>query len=207
MFTVYDNLITRGNLAPRETVLIHGGTSGIGSIAIMLSKAWGATVIATAGSEEKCSACRTFGAEFAINYRDTDFVARVKEITSGRGADVILDVVGGPYLEKNLECLATEGRIVVVSVQGGRSGTLDLGKLMQKRARIGGSTMRARTPEQKGRVRDRLARDVWPLLPAKSPIRPIIDSTFPLRDARLAHARMESGAHIGKIILTVEATV
>lgn len=207
MFTVYDNLITRGQLVRGETVLIHGGTSGIGTTAIMLSKAWGATVITTAGSEEKCQACRTFGAEFAINYREADFVALVKEITSGRGADVILDVVGGPYLERNLECLATEARISVVSVQAGRSGTLDLAKLMHKRARIGGSTMRARTPEQKGAVRDQLAREVWPLLPSKGPIRPIIDSTFPLRDASLAHARMESGAHIGKIILTVDAKV
>jgi NADPH:quinone reductase len=203
MFTVYDNLITRGQLERGETVLIHGGTSGIGSTAIMLSRAWGATVIATAGSEEKCQACRSFGAEFAINYRDTDFAAQVKDITSGRGADVILDVVGGPYLERNLDCLATEGRIAVVSVQAGRSGTLDMAKLMHKRARIGGSTMRARTPEQKGAVRDRLAQEVWPLLPPKSPICPIIDLTFPLRDASLAHARMESGAHIGKIILAV----
>jgi putative PIG3 family NAD(P)H quinone oxidoreductase len=207
IFTVYDNVITRGQLARGETVLIHGGSSGIGVTAIMLSKVWDATVITTAGTDDKCAACRSIGADFAINYRSSDFARRVAEITSGRGVDLILDLVGGPYLERNLDSLAIEGRIVVVSVQGGRSGTLDLGKLMHKRARIGGSTMRARTPEQKGSVRDRLAQDVWPLLPAKNPIRPIIDSTFPLSEASRAHQRIEEGTHIGRIILTANATV
>lgn len=202
MFTVYDNLITRGRLRPGETVLVHGGTSGIGSTALMLSKAWNANAFATAGSARKCDACLSFGAQAAINYNEADFVAKVREFTDGRGVDVILDLVGGPYLERNLECLATEGRLVIVATQGGRSGTLDAGKLMHKRASLSGSTMRIRTPEQKGLVRDRLAVDIWPLLPARNPIRPVIDSTFPLADAGQAHQRMESGAHIGRILLT-----
>lgn len=203
MFTVYDNLITRGGLARGETVLIHGGTSGIGSTAIMLSRAWGATPIATVGSSAKCAACLSFGAAHAINYKETDFVAEVKRLTGGRGVDVILDLVGGAYLGRNIESLAPEGRLSIVAIQGGRSGQLDLASLMQKRARILASTMRVRTPQQKGEIAKLLLRDVWPMLPAKNPIRPIIDSRFPLADARLAHERMERGEHIGKIVLLV----
>ncbi|HEX3683759.1 MAG TPA: NAD(P)H-quinone oxidoreductase [Bryobacteraceae bacterium] len=203
LFTVYDNLITRANLQRGETVLIHGGTSGIGTMAIMLARAWGALSIATAGTQRKCDACLAAGAAHAINYKQSDFVAEVNRLTGGRGVDVVLDMVGGPYLDRNLNALALEGRIAVVATQGGRSGQLEIHKLMMKRGRVLGSTMRARTPAQKGRVADRLLRDVWPLLPAKDPIRPIIDSTFPLRDARLAHERMEGGEHIGKIVLTV----
>ncbi len=202
MFTVYDNLITRAGLVRGETVLIHGGTSGIGSTAIMLSRAWGAIPIATAGSQKKCEACLGFGAAHAINYKETDFVAEVKRLTAGRGANVVLDLVGGPYLEKNVDALATEGRLSIVATQGGRTGQLDIGKLMRKRCRVVASTMRARSAEEKGEIARRLLRDVWPLLPAKDPIRPILDSTFPLKDARLAHERMESGEHIGKIVLT-----
>lgn len=201
MFTVYDNLITRAALGRGETVLIHGGTSGIGSTAIMLSRAWAAVPVATAGTTKKCDACLSFGAEHAINYRETDFVAEVKRITNGRGVDVVLDLVGGGYLERNLESLALEGRVSIVATQGGRTGQLDIGKLMQKRAKVLGSTMRSRTAQEKGEIAHRLLRDVWPILPAKDPIRPVIDSTFPLTDARLAHARMESGEHIGKIVL------
>ncbi|MBV9407174.1 MAG: NAD(P)H-quinone oxidoreductase, partial [Acidobacteriaceae bacterium] len=201
LFTVYDNLITRAGLVAGEKVLIHGGTSGIGSMAIMLSHAWGATSIATAGSTEKCEACVRFGAAQAINYREMDFVAEVKSFTAGCGVNVILDIVGGPYLERNLEALAPEGRLSIVATQGGRAAQLDLFALMRKRARIVASTMRARTPEQKGEIARRLLRDVWPKLPAKDPIRPIIDSTFPLAEASRAHERMESGKHIGKIVL------
>ena len=201
MFTVFDNLITRAGLKRGETILIHGGTSGIGSTAIMLARAWGASVIATAGSGVKCEACLGFGAKHAINYKEADFVAEIKRLTQNRGVDVVLDMVGGPYLEKNVDCLATEGRLAIVSTQGGRTGQLEIGKLMQKRGRVMGSTMRARTPEQKGEVARRLLHDVWPLLPAKNAIRPVIDSSFPLRDAHLAHRRMEEGSHIGKIIL------
>jgi len=201
LFTVYDNLITRARLKPGETVLIHGGTSGIGSMAIMLSKAVGAKPIATAGSNEKSEACLRFGAEHAINYKQSDFVSEVKAYTEGRGVDVVLDMVGGPYLERNLEALALEGRISIVATQGGRTGQLDIGKLMMKRARVIGSTMRARTAEQKGEVARALERDVWPLLPAKNSIWPVIDSTVRFADAALAHERMEDGEHIGKIVL------
>ena len=201
LFTVYDNLITRAGLKSGETVLIHGGTSGIGSMAIMLSRAWGAAPIATAGTPEKCEACLDFGAEHAINYKDSEFSAEVKRITHGRGVDVVLDMVGGSYLEKNVDSLALEGRISIVAAQGGRTGQLDIHKLMMKRGKVLGSTMRARSPEQKGEIARRLLRDVWPILPAKDPIRPIIDRTFPLENARLAHERMEGGEHIGKIVL------
>ncbi|HMJ62180.1 MAG TPA: zinc-binding dehydrogenase, partial [Bryobacteraceae bacterium] len=197
LFTVYDNLVTRGNLKSGETVLIHGGTSGIGSMAIMLARALGAIPIATAGTEEKCEACLRLGAARAINYKESDFVA-----ASG-GVDVILDLVGGPYLERNLDALAPEGRLVIVSTQGGRTAPLDIGKLMSKRLRILGSTMRVRTAAAKGEVAQALLKNVWPLLPAKTTIRPVIDSVFPLADARLAHERLESGEHIGKIVLEI----
>lgn len=201
LFTVFDNLITRGGLRRGETVLIHGGTSGIGTMAIMLARAWGSRAIATAGSSEKCAACLELGAEYAINYKDLDFASEVKRISGGHGADVILDLVGAPYLERNLSALAMEGRLVVIGTQGGRTCDLDLAKLMVKRGRIIGSTMRARSVNQKGEVATRLLREVWPLLPAKNPIKPVIDRAFPLRDARLAHERLESGQHIGKIVL------
>ena len=201
LFTVFDNLITRANLRNSETVLVHGGTSGIGSMAIMLARAWGATVFATAGSDEKCAACIALGAEHAINYKEADFAAEIKRITAARGVDVVVDLVGGSYLERNLDALATEGRITIIATQGGRTGQLNIGALMMKRARVMGSTMRVRTPAQKGEIGERLLREVWPLLPPKDPIRPLIDTTFPLRDARLAHERMESGRHIGKIVL------
>ena len=203
LFTVYDNLITRAGLTRGETVLIHGGSSGIGTMAIMLSRAWGATSIVTAGSDEKCRACLELGAKHAINYKQADFVAETKAATSGAGVNVVLDMVGGPYLANNLDVLASDGRVTIVATQGGRTAELDIGKVMQKRARVMGSTMRARTAAQKGEVAKALLRDVWPLLPAKDPIRPVIDSTFPLVDVRLAHERMESGSHIGKIVLTI----
>lgn len=201
LFTVFDNLITRAALRGGETVLVHGGTSGIGSMAIMLARAWGTTVFATAGSDEKCAACISLGAEHAINYKKADFAAEINRITAGRGVDVVVDLVGGSYLERNLDVLATEGRITIIATQGGRTGQLNIGALMMKRARVMGSTMRVRTPAQKGEIAVRLLREVWPLLPPKNPIRPVIDTTFPLRDARLAHERMESGRHIGKIVL------
>jgi NADPH:quinone reductase len=201
IFTVYDNLITRAGLKRGETALIHGGTSGIGSTAVMLARAWDAIPIATAGTREKCEACFRFGAEHAVNYHETDFVAEAKRITHDRGVDVVLDMVGGSYLDKNVDVLALEGRLSIVATQGGRTGQLDVGKLMAKRGRVLGSTLRSRTPEEKGEIARRLLRDVWPMLPSKDVIRPIIDSTFPLTDARFAHQRMESGKHIGKIVL------
>ncbi len=203
LFTVFDNLITRAGLQDGETVLIHGGTSGIGSMALMLAQTWGARAISTAGTAEKCRACLQFGAEEAVNYREDDFVARVRDWTNGRGVDVVLDLVGGPYLERNLDALATEGRLTIVATQGGRMGELNIAKLMAKRGRIMGSTMRVRTAAQKGEIKERLLKQVWPLLPGKKTIRPLIDSTFPLTEARKAHERMESGSHIGKIVLMV----
>ncbi|HEY1950278.1 MAG TPA: NAD(P)H-quinone oxidoreductase [Bryobacteraceae bacterium] len=200
LFTVYDNLITRAQLKSGETVLIHGGSSGIGSMAIMLAQAWGATAIATAGSPEKCRWCLALGARHAIDYKETDFAAEIQRFTDG-GANVILDMVGGAYLDRNLDALAVEGRLAIVASQGGKTGQLDIAKLMKKRGRIMGSTMRARTAAQKGEVARRLLRDVWPLLTAKAPIRPVTDSTFPLIEAFRAHSRMENGEHMGKIVL------
>ena len=203
LFTVYDNLVTRAGLGQSETVLIHGGTSGIGSMAIMLSRLVGAIPFATAGSDAKRDACMSFGAENAVNYKESDFVTEVRRFTRDRGVDVVLDMVGGPYLDRNLDALAVEGRISIIATQGGRHGQMDIGKLMGKRGRVMGSTMRVRSKEEKGKVARRLLEAVWPSLPAKQWIKPVIDSTFPLRDARLAHERMESGGHIGKIVLTV----
>ena len=203
LFTVYDNLVTRAGLTSGETVLIHGGTSGIGSMAIMVSRQVGAVPFATAGSDAKTQACLALGATNAINYRQSDFVAEVKRLTGERGVDVVLDMVGGPYLDRNLDALALDGRISIVATQGGRHGQMDIGKLMGKRARVMGSTMRVRSEEEKGKVARRLLEAVWPSLPDKRWIKPVIDWTFPLRDARLAHQRMESGEHIGKIVLTV----
>ena len=195
LFTVYDNLITRAALRAGETVLIHGGSSGIGSMAIMLVQAWGATALATAGGQKKCEACRALGARTVIDYKEHDFATELRDV------NVILDMVGGSYLERNLNALAPEGRLVIIAVQGGAVGQLDIGKLMHKRARVMGSTMRARPTAGKGEVAGRLLRDVWPLLPAKKPIRPLIDATFPLAEAARAHARMERGEHVGKIVL------
>jgi NADPH2:quinone reductase len=185
LFTVYDNLVTRAHLSAGETVLIHGGSSGIGIMAIMLARALSATPIVTCGSDAKCAACLEIGAAQAINYRTRDFVE------AGR-VNVVLDMVGGSYLDRNLDVLATEGRLSV---------TLNLTKLLQKRATIYGSVLRIRTVAEKGAVAQRLLRDIWPLLPALNPIRPVIDCTIPLREASRAHERLESGGHIGKIVL------
>lgn len=203
LFTVFDNLVTRAQLQRGETVLIHGGSSGIGSMAIMLSRAWGAIPIVTAGSDAKCAACVALGAEHAINYKTADFLSEAKRLTAGRGVDVILDLVGGSYLEKNINLLATEGRLVVIATPGGSKGTLDLAALMAKRGKVLASMMRARSPELKGLVAERLIQQVWPLLPAKDPIRPVIDRVFPLSDAALAHEYLENASTIGKVVLTV----
>ncbi|HZS54949.1 MAG TPA: NAD(P)H-quinone oxidoreductase, partial [Bryobacteraceae bacterium] len=158
LFTVYDNLITRAGLKSGETALIHGGSSGIGTMAIMLSRAWGATALVTAGTNEKCAECVSLGAAQGINYKQSDFVAEAKRFTNGNGVDVVLDLVGGSYLPRNLDVLAPEGRVVIIASHGGRTGELDIAKLMSKRARVMGSTMRARTPAQKGEVTRRLLR-------------------------------------------------
>ncbi len=201
LFTVYDNLITRAGLRAGETVLIHGGTSGIGTMATQLSLAWGAEVFTTAGSDEKCRASVQLGASHSINYRTENFAAEIARLTGGRGIDVVLDMVGGPYFESNLECLAPDGRITIIATQGGREAQLDLTLLMRKRAKVMASMMRSRSPEEKGRITKGLLQDVWPLLPAKNQIKPIIDTVFPLEEASRAHARMEQGRQIGKIVL------
>ncbi|MBV9038128.1 MAG: NAD(P)H-quinone oxidoreductase [Acidobacteriaceae bacterium] len=206
-FTVYDNLLTRARLRRGETVLVHGGTSGIGTIAIMFARAWGARVLATAGSEEKRQACLRFGADDVINYKTQDFAEEVRRLTDNRGVDVILDMVGGSYLERNLDSLALDGRLTIIATQGGAKGELNIGRLMQKRASVMGSTMRARTAAEKSVVARGLLQDIWPLLPPKKVIRPVIDSIFPLREAARAHERMESGQHIGRIVLTSERSL
>jgi NADPH2:quinone reductase len=202
LFTVYDNLITRAQLKAGETVLIHGGSSGIGAMAIMLAQAWGATAIVTAGNAAKCAWCLGLGARHAINYKENDFAVEVQRLT-GEGANVILDMIGVPYLDHNLDALAVEGRLAIIASQGGKTAQLDIPKLIKKRGRIMGSTMRARTPAQKGAVALALLRDVWPLLPSKTFVKPVLDSTFPLAETFRAHFRMESGEHLGKIVLIV----
>jgi NADPH2:quinone reductase len=203
LFTVYDNMVTRGRLKAGDTVLIHGGTSGIGSMAIMLARALGATPYATAGTDAKCEAAKSFGAEAAINYHSTDFVESFRHLTGGGGADVIIDVVGGQYLERNIASLAVEGRLCCIATLGGATGTLPIHKLMRVRGSIIGSTLRARTPAEKGAIASRLWQKIWPMLPSKAFIRPLIDRVFPLAEAAKAHERMESGGHMGKIVLSL----
>jgi NADPH2:quinone reductase len=199
-FTVWTNVFERGRLNRGESILIHGGSSGIGTTAIQLAHAWGARVFATAGSPEKCRACETLGAERGINYRDEDFVAAVRDATSGRGVDVVLDMVGAEYFPRNLEALATEGRLVEIATQRGAKVELNLQTVMQRRLTITGSTLRARSIDEKGRVAAGVREHVWPLIESGK-VRPHIFRTFPLREAAAAHRLMESSAHIGKIVL------
>ena len=202
-FTVWQNVFDRARLQAGETILIHGGSSGIGTTAIQMAKAMGAArVLATAGSAEKCAACQKLGADRAINYNTEDFVEIVVAETKKKGADVILDMVGGKYFERNIAALAIEGRLAVIALLGGRDAKLDLGLLLRKRLTVVGSVLRARPVGEKGAVADALRRNIWPHL-AAGRIKPVIDSTFPLADAAKAHARMESSAHVGKIVLTV----
>ncbi len=203
LFTVYENLINRAHLASGEELLVHGGTSGIGSMAIMLARAVHAKAYATAGSDEKCAACRTLGAVNAVNYKKSDFMTAVMEWTDNRGVDVVLDIVGGPYLDRNVGALAVEGRIALIATMRGTSGTLPIDRLMAKRGTIFASTLRSRTPAQKGAIADQLKQDIWPLLPAKNPILPVIDKMFLLNQAQQAHERLEKGDHVGKIVLVV----
>lgn len=201
-FTVYDNLFTRAKLQRGERLLVHGGTSGIGTTAIMFARALGASFIAaTAGSPAKCDACRALGADLAIDYKSQDFVAAIREATQGRGVDVILDIVGGDYIARDLEALALDGRIVCISTQGGASAAVPLGVLLSRRASLMGSSLRARSVREKGEIADALLENVWPLLPARDPVRPVVDTTFPLDRAAEAHRRLEESAHIGKIVL------
>lgn len=201
-FTVWTNLFERGGLRPGESVLIHGGSSGIGTTAIQLAAAFGATVYATAGSAAKCQACETLGAARAINYRTEDFTEVLHQVTRNRGVDVILDMVGGDYVARNLSVLATDGRLVNIAFLQGAKVEVNLLPIMLKRLTLTGSTLRPRPVAEKGAIARALHEKVWPLL-AEGRIRPVIDSTFPLAEAGKAHARMESSKHIGKIVLTV----
>lgn len=202
MFTVYDNLFNRAQFARGERILVHGGTSGIGSTAIMLARAFGASfVAATAGSPDKCDALVRFGADLAIDYKKEDFVQRVLDATQNRGVDVVIDIVGGDYIARDLQALAPDGRIVTLASPNGSSVQIDLGAMTRKRAYLLGSSLRTRTPAQKGEIARALRLRVWPLLPAKDTIRPVVDSVFPFVRAGEAHERMEASAHIGKIVL------
>ncbi len=201
-FTVWTNLFERGGLRTGETVLVHGGTSGIGTTAIQLARVFGATVFATAGTDEKCAACERLGASYAINYQTQDFVTAVRHATGGVGVDVILDIVGGDYLPRNLECLALNGRLVQIGLMGGSKAAINLRLVLQKRLALLGSTLRARTPDEKGLIAKAVRKAVWPLL-ARGEVRPIIHLTFPLDRAADAHAELESGRVIGKVVLTV----
>jgi putative PIG3 family NAD(P)H quinone oxidoreductase len=204
VFTVFDNVFTRGRLAAGETLLVHGGSSGIGSTAIQLAAARGARVFATAGNDDKCAFCRDLGAAAAINYRTEDFAAEVKRLTDGRGVDVILDMVGGDYTARNLSSLAVEGRLVQIAFLKGSRAELDLRPVMMKRLTLTGSTLRPRSLALKAAIAERVAAEVWPLIEAGA-VRPIIHATFPLEQARAAHELMESSAHAGKIMLTMDA--
>ncbi|MDE1147384.1 MAG: NAD(P)H-quinone oxidoreductase [Azospirillaceae bacterium] len=202
-FTVWTNVFDRGRLAAGETFLIHGGTSGIGTTAIQLAKAFGARVFATAGGPEKAKACQDLGADRGIDYKAEDFVAVVKELTGGRGVDVILDMVGGDYLPRNIEALADQGRHVTIAFLRGPKVTLNLTPVMTKRLVLTGSTLRPRSVAEKGAIAASLLEKVWPLLNAGT-VRPLIHETFPLDQASKAHALMESSQHVGKIVLTVD---
>jgi len=203
LFTVWTNLFERGYAAEGDTVLVHGGTSGIGTMAIKLCNLFGVTVIVTAGSDDKCAAAKAIGADHAINYRTQDFVAEVKAITGGKGCAVVLDMVGGDYVARNLQCLADDGRHVSIAVQGGAMATIPVFEVMRRRLTLTGSTLRPRPVEFKTAVADELARTVWPLV-AEGRLKPAIDRTYPLADAPDAHRRMEAGDHVGKIVLTME---
>ena len=201
-FTVWANVFERGRLRPGESLLVHGGSSGIGTTAIQLGRAFGARVFATAGSAEKCAACERLGAERAVNYRETDFVAAITEAIGGRGVDVILDMVGGDYVPRNLDLLATEGRLVQIAFVAGAKAQIDLRQIMQRRLSVTGSTLRPRSVAEKGAIARALHEHVWPLLESGT-VKPVIHQTFPLREAAEAHRVLEAGAHIGKLVLVV----
>jgi NADPH2:quinone reductase len=204
-FTVWHNVFERGRLKAGETLLVHGGSSGIGTTAIMLAKGFGARVITTAGSAEKCRSCLALGADVAINYRDEDFVAATKSATDRKGADVILDMVGGDYIERNYEAAAVDGRVVQIAFQSSPNASVDFRRLMLKRLTHTGSTLRSRAVAEKAALARALEAKVWPLIDAGQ-VKPVIFRTFPLGEAAAAHALMESGRHIGKIVLTVRSS-
>ena len=200
--TVWTNVFERGRLQAGESILVHGGSSGIGTTAIQLARSFGARVFATAGSADKCAACERLGAERGINYRDADFVAVVRELTAGRGVDVVLDMVGGAYFARNVDVLAPEGRLVEIATLQGAKAELNIQTIMQRRLTITGSTLRARPIADKGAIAASVHRHVWPLIESGA-VKPIVYATFPLRDASAAHRVMESSAHIGKLVLVI----
>jgi len=200
-FTVWSNVFDRGHLQAGESLLVQGGTSGIGVTAVQLARAFGATVIATAGSDEKCAACLQLGAHEAINYKTQDFVAEANRITQGKGVDVVLDMVAGDYVAREVQCLAEDGRIVIIAVQGGIKSDFNAGLVLRRRLTITGSTLRPRSVAFKGAIARALREHVWPLLVAGR-VRPVIHSTFTATEAAKAHELMESNQHIGKIVLT-----
>ncbi|EJL87615.1 putative NAD(P)H quinone oxidoreductase, PIG3 family [Polaromonas sp. CF318] len=200
-FTVWSNVFDRARLQPGETLLVQGGSSGIGVTAIQVAKALGATVLVTAGSDDKCAACVALGADHAINYKSRDFVEEVKRLTNGQGVNVILDMVAGSYVARELECLAEDGRLAIIAVQGGIKAEINAGLVLRKRLTITGSTLRPRSVEFKAAIAKALKEKVWPLM-ARGAVKPVIHSTFAAADAAKAHALMESNSHIGKIVLT-----
>ncbi|MGE4328864.1 NAD(P)H-quinone oxidoreductase [Diaphorobacter sp.] len=200
-FTVWSNVFDRAHLQPGEVLLVQGGSSGIGVTAIQLARARGATVVVTAGSDEKCAACLALGAHHAINYKTQDFVAEAQRITQGRGVDVVLDMVAGPYVAREVQCLAEDGRIVIIAVQGGVQAEFNAALVLRWRLTITGSTLRPRPVAFKGAIARSLREHVWPLL-ASGAVKPVIHSTFAAADAASAHALMESNQHVGKIVLT-----
>ena len=201
-FTVWTNLFERGRLASGESMLVHGGSSGIGTTAIQLARAFGGRVFATAGSEQKCRACEALGAERAFNYKDVDFVEAVKEATGGRGVDVVLDMVGGDYLQRNIESLAMDGRLVQIGMLNGPKSHINMNPVLRRRLTLTGSTLRPRSVDEKGAIARAVRRHVWPLLESGA-VKVLVHATFPLAQAADAHRLMESSAHIGKIVLTV----
>ncbi|MBC7994613.1 MAG: NAD(P)H-quinone oxidoreductase [Rhizobacter sp.] len=200
-FTVWSNVFDRAGLQPGETLLVQGGTSGIGVTAIQLAKAWGATVIATAGSDEKCAACIALGADHAINYRSQDFAAEAMRITAKRGVNVVLDMVAGPYVARELSCMAEDARLVMIAVQGGVEAQIDAGVVMRKRLTVTGSTLRPRPIAFKAAIAQALRQNVWPWLEAGK-VKPVIFKVFPAEQAAQSHTLMESNEHIGKLVLT-----
>ena len=206
LFTVWHNVFQRGMARDGETLLVHGGTSGIGTMAIMLGKAFGLTTIVTAGSEEKCDAARRVGADHAIDYKTTDFVEAVGLITGGDGVDLVLDMVSGDYVARNLKCLKPDGRHVTIAVLGGLKAEINMALVMSKRLTLTGSTLRPRSDAFKTALRDEIEREAWSLV-AEGAVRPVMDEMFPLEDAARAHARMENGDHIGKIVLAIDESL
>lgn len=202
LFTVWHNIFERGWARDGETVLVHGGTSGIGTMAILLGRLFGLTIIVTCGGPEKCARALELGAAYAIDYKARDFVEEVRRITGGRGVHIVLDMVAGDYVPRNLKCLAEDGRHVTIAIQGGAKAEINMGVVMTRRYSLTGSTLRPRSAEFKALLAQEIAANVWPLA-AEGELRPVMDRVFPLADAASAHARMEAGDHIGKIVLAV----